>query len=517
MNARDVSGWKDAVLKPAMVCMLMFALCPQALAGKVYYVESDEPIRNPERGFYKLYAPISDGTKNINTIISESQMAADRDAGFSVIRHVWILPKTTRLDGKPMNLPTSLLREIEDDFAKARRVGIKIIPRFAYTYHFRLPTDQGKDTTTAEILHHIGGFSPTRGWTQLSRVFQENADVICVVEGAFFGRFGENWGSTSGNHQISPSNTTSRYNGNSVAIVNRLLNAVPASRMIAVRYPKTKWLPIFYPTTGYDPTGTLGGLSHPAATPGTAYNRSAASRIGYFNQGFMSRDFEWEEMSNADWDAYLKLDTQFVPMFGEPGGLPENPTDEDRAYGHSGEEMLRQAETYHWSMMNRYQWDALSDGTYAAWERQGALAELQKRLGYRFVLVNSDAPSSVSREASFDVDFRVKNVGFSRPFNPRYYELVFRDLITGVETRHKTYVDVRMSWPGPGETQGKRIRVPAFSLTTGTYSIHLNLPDSSVQLANSSVRGSYAIRFANEGLWDQSTGYNAMKQNIVVY
>jgi hypothetical protein len=52
------------------------------------------------------------------------------------------------------------------------------------------------------------------------------------------------------------------------------------------------------------------------------------------------------------------------------------------------------------------------------------------------------------------------------------------------------------------------LRLPA-TAPEGTYKLALWLPDSAVTLRNDSR---YAIRFANDDVWDEKTGYNILTE-----
>lgn len=54
------------------------------------------------------------------------------------------------------------------------------------------------------------------------------------------------------------------------------------------------------------------------------------------------------------------------------------------------------------------------------------------------------------------------------------------------------------------------IGIPA-NIPSGTYSLLLNLPDAYAGISN---RPEYAVRFANQQVWEASTGYNNLLVNI---
>ncbi len=123
------------------------------------------------------------------------------------------------------NAPISqdYLNKIQADFNAVRNAGIKIIPRFAYS-----DSDVAgqRDASKAQIISHIN---------QLQPLFQNNADVIASVQAGFIGSWGE-WYYTD-YFGIAP--TATDY-ANRKEVVNALLAALPASRMIHIRTPLLK-------------------------------------------------------------------------------------------------------------------------------------------------------------------------------------------------------------------------------------------------------------------------------------
>ena len=66
--------------------------------------------------------------------------------------------------------------------------------------------------------------------------------------------------------------------------------------------------------------------------------------------------------------------------------------------------------------------------------------------------------------------------------------------------------DVRAWAAGETQTLEGRVDLPS-GLAPGTYTLSLWLPDESAALAQ---RSEYAVRFANEGVWDAATARNVL-------
>ena len=131
-------------------------------------------------------------------------------------------------------------RRGQADFDQARAAGVKLIPRFAYTItaHQGACPESGDcppygDAPKAIVLQHIA---------QLAPLLQKNADVIACVQLGFIGTWGENYytdyfgdASSNGAGQLLDSNWRDR-----IDVLKAMLNALPADRMVQVRYPQFK-------------------------------------------------------------------------------------------------------------------------------------------------------------------------------------------------------------------------------------------------------------------------------------
>jgi len=69
------------------------------------------------------------------------------------------------------------------------------------------------------------------------------------------------------------------------------------------------------------------------------------------------------------------------------------------------------------------------------------------------------------------------------------------------------------TWLGPNEiTITESLALPA-NITTGNYKMYLSLPDDMPSLA---TKPEFAIRLANENVWESTTGYNNLNQTLSV-
>ena len=143
-------------------------------------------------------------------------------------------------------------------------------------------------------------------------------------------------------------------------------------------------------------------------TSAEAFNTSDRARTGYHNDAFRSTLYDWGTYSYGNRDVMEQ----------------ENPPEWDDCPG-----ALSDFACMHWSGMSMNQPD--SGPLYQQWRDQGCMGEIQRRLGYRFRLIDSNIPDKVKPAGTFSMSFRVVNDGWASPYNPRNLEVVLRNKNTG--------------------------------------------------------------------------------------
>ena len=80
---------------------------------------------------------------------------------------------------------------------------------------------------------------------------------------------------------------------------------------------------------------------------------------------------------------------------------------------------------------------------------KGVIAEMSKRLGYRYRLLDAVLPQEHTRGTTMTVKVRMTNEGFAGIYNSRKLELVIRNRSTGAVTRYNINPgeDVRLYLP----------------------------------------------------------------------
>jgi hypothetical protein len=408
-----------------------------APSHEVTFEPTDELLLNPERGFYASA-----------NLVDAPDLSDLRASGVTLV-HSYV-----RLDDyRTSDLPASLLEQVAAGFERAREAGVKVILRFAY--NFGPYPDSEPDAPKSWVLQHI---------QQLEPLLAANSDVIAVVQAGFIGAWGE-W-HTSTNGLTDPAARQE--------ILETLVDAVPASRAVQLRYPAYKKL-----------------LYGEPLTAATAFMDSYAARVGHHNDCFVSSDTDVGTYPEAEVDAYrdyVGADSVFVPMGGETCALSPPRSECPSA--------LLEMEKLHFTYINR----EFHEGVVQSW--QACLPEMQRRLGYRLSLVSANVPQAVKPGGSFTLRVELENSGFAAPINARPV-LVVLSGAEGELTALLADVDVRR-WLEGAELQA-RLRVPS-SAKTGPYRLALRLPDAALTLQ----QPEYCLRFANQGTWDETSCDNVL-------
>lgn len=410
------------------------------------YTYTDASILNPERGFFTPYE--LPGTPGFSPL---------RATGNTLV-HLNI-----RLDEwRETDIPQEVLDDLDSNFSDIRDAGIKAIIRFAYNQG-PYP-DSEPDASKSQILRHI---------EQLTPLLQKNADVIAWVEAGFIGAWGEWHTSTNG-----LDNLTDKQD-----ILTALVVSIP-NRYVQVRYPAN--IIEMYP----DPMD------------------AAEARVAHHNDCFLSSEtdvgtYERDGVNTIERDQkYLAELTRLTPMSGETCA-PFPPRSECT-------NAIHELELLHFSAIN----EAYHKGILRSWEEGGCLEEINNRMGYRLSLTSANFNEQVRPGGLLNLTVNITNSGFASLMNPRpLYVVLFpspfgRGKSEGQgegEEIVKLELDPRTWQPGNSSITVS-IRLPS-KMTKGDYNLALWLPDEAETLQLNPL---YAVQFANEGIWDETTGYNIL-------
>lgn len=429
----------------------------------VSYEESMEDFPNPERGFYK-YTEVSFSGGRMPSPLSAATLEGYRKSGKTLVFQYNYI---TDFIDRPIS--DEALSVIRQNMQVLRETGMKVVLRFAYKDGYA-EEDKPWDAPVDVVLSHV---------EQLKPVFQEYHDVIYVLQAGFVGSWGE-WYYTS-NFNFQPK--TSEDYGPRRQLLKALLEALPKDRQVAVRYPQAKIM-------------CMEMALADSISAATAFNGSDISRIAGHNDCFVSSSNDVGTYAASGDRELWATESNYASMGGETCAAYE--------YYCNCSSTLEELETYHWSYLN----SDYNVATHAVWREGDCYDEISRRLGYRIVLEGANFGDSFAAGEPFDIDMKLKNVGFASMINPRDLEFV---ICSESDPEEKyvigTDVDPRI-WKGGNTYRLQETIILPAGLKKGTeYRLCLNLPDPAETLHDNPL---FSIRLANEGVWDETTGYNVL-------
>ncbi len=460
-------------MKHILTSLCAMSLSIASFATTVNYTVDNTNFTNPERGFYEEVEQV---VTNSTTSNLEDYYFTDAEAaGRSLLMRLYYLDNY-----RTSALPDNFLTLFDADMATFRAKGAKCILRFAYTNKGYDNKSKNEDASPTIWQQHL---------SQLKSHLQENADVIYVVQAGFMGAWGEWYYSNQGVGSAIPQSVKTN-------LINQLLDAIPASRFVQVRTPKYK-------------TDYIGDAT--ALTATTAWKQDARSRIGHHNDAFCNGAENEGTYENVTADkAYIAQECLYVPNGGETN-IEEEHASNYTNYG-TGVKALAEMRLLHFSYLgydySQYatdQWRTEKDASGTSYY------DLMARyLGYRFELVQGTYPSEVGADRLLALKITLKNSGCAPLYNERHAYLVLK-------SSSKTYTvqlqsDPRTWVPDQTTTIQETVTLPS-DIENGSYSLYLYLPDAGNAIASNPK---FAVRCANTGVWDSSTGYNNLNATVQV-
>lgn len=472
-KALNMKKYKAVYLRISI--SLLFIVSQASLVGQTMnYTESINVIANPERGLQKYsrtssdYATIS-GANNLSTsTLNNWKNSSDK---VTVVYRYFLLDAFMNADINP-----TYLNNIQNDFNNVRAAGFKIIVRFSYS---NAQGTGAQQPVKSQILTHI---------SQLSPILNANKDVIFSHQAGFIGTWGE-WYYTNSTEFGTSGNITTVQWSNRKDIVDAMLAATPIEIPIQVRYAEIKT--IMY---GATPLTEL-----------TAYQNTANSRVGFFNDAFLN---DWGDqgtysvssqcenpIGTTDY-SYISNETKYLPMTGETNGLNSC----NNGFRTTGANALNELDLVNWTTINRDYYTPFWDQVI----NSGHYDDILKKIGYRFVL---NSATITSNNTNFDLTLNLSNVGFARPFKQRNVYLVIRDTTTNAIAKQLINTDIRTWENAVSITQNFNFQL------SGTFQLYLWIPDIEPLLE---TNPDYSVQFANIGTWESVTGYNNLLHTITL-
>ncbi len=452
--------------------LFVFLLYPFAilLATNISYTADNVSIfPNPERGFIdQLEKVVTASSPNVvKGHASYFTATGDRESQ----RLVLVLYYLNNFKSTA-TLPAAVLNGFDEDMAVLRQYGYKCILRYAYTSDNT--DDIAYDAPLSIVQSHIN---------QLKSHWQDNADVIYVVQAGFIGAWGE-WYYTSnfGNQQ-------STMNADRSALLTSLLSAVPSDRCIQLRTPLFK-------------TGYIGDTSPLTSSEG--FSGSARARLAHHNDAFLSNNGDLGTYTDtATQKAYIAQETLYVPLGGESCILSTSEAATNATYAKTTGEMSR----LHWTFCKA----SYSEIVTNKWRSEGTFDELNRRMGYRYQLVEGSFPDNVTAGENVAITLKIRNTGYAPLYNERPVYLILKNSSNTYKVRLQT--DPRRWLPNNALTEiSETVKIP-LETVEGTYNLYLYMPDAYSSIADNPR---YSIRFANADVWDETTGMNDLNASISI-
>lgn len=417
------------------------------------FTEDYSVFANPERGMYihKQFDTSAAQPLKPGELITQREIL-----GYSMVLTIYYLGEFI---DKPIN--DQMLNLIEQNMVTLRESGLKAIVRFAYSQSEDAATYDAPEDIT---LGHIA---------QLAPIIQRNIDVIAVFQAGFIGAWGEWWYSSYYGNASAPNYTKRKQ------IIDALLGIIPNDRMISMRTPshKTKILNITF---------------QDSLTRSEAYSGTEKARLAHHNDCFLADANDMGTYVSTQSRNYTASDSKYTCMGGE--------TCAPSSYAEC-QKAISAMEKYHWSYLNKdYNRVVLND-----WKQNGCFDEVQKRLGYRFVLKSVEHPTNFTQEDDYNIVIKFDNIGFAAPYNPYVLKLIFRNTDGQIVYEHLSQEDPRFWFGGESIQISEKFELP--QLPTGDYDVLLSLTDAQAKISG---RPTYSIRFANVDVWEAETGYNVL-------
>lgn len=473
--------------------MLLFTITTQAQTGFVGYNVDDSNFSNPERGLY--YPITSRPTGATGEYITLASVSGQGDLNAAISQKISLIQRIIRLDDfRLIPISQQYLANITSDLNELKLKGLKCILRFSYSDDNTANNPTYYEPTKAIILNHIVQIK-----NQLA-LLPQNEAVISSLEAGFIGKYGE-WFYSSNFTNLNSTNLPDRKE------IGLKIMEISPNRMVAFRTPYFQQI--------------VNGLCTDCARP-IPYDNSVSSRTAAHNDCFLSTindtgtyRLDPNGTTYENDKIFLEAKSKYTFTGGETCTVNEyNPPPYAYTYTNSTN-ALAQMSRFHFNNLNRVYNDTLINywKTLPYANSANFFEEVQKKLGYRFVLINSNVINNV-------LTINLKNEGFANVFNPRKVYLVLKNNTTNAVFQVElTGTDIRF-W-NAGSTTSITKNLVGMTSTTGaaitpaTYKMYLNLPDNSTFLSSLTDK-KYSIRFANLNIWDDTTGWNYLFRTTMI-
>lgn len=455
---------------------------PMSRATRTDYVEAVGEVQNPERGFYRTI-----DMNDVNSV-SVAQLGTWPPGmpGSDLVLFKYFLTdycNQTTLPGAHLDILDTILNEVRD-------LAMKVVLRVIYSNSDGSTNTCG--TTDAATLGIAEGHLD-----QMATKLSMHKDVIAVMEAGIFGAWGE-WNDSN----VPPSSGMWNDSNNRRAILDKLIQSLPADRSVVVRRPRFKR------------ELEVGMSPMPVAD---------SSRIGFHNDCVLANYDDSGSYDDPDnlapglpnydsgvdlvqnWRSYINYETVNVPMGGETCAVS--------AYSTCAQAQIIFKKMRFSYLNNEWHWLMAGGGVINEWESNACFEIIRQSLGYRLVVTQVQYTDQVPPGGKLELQVDIENKGWAPVYNPRPVKVILR----GPETHEITLQqalksDPRQWLPETTTTLYARLRIPATTME-GSYTVTLQLPDADAGTSGSALKMAapeYNIQFANTGLWNMVSGDNQL-------
>ena len=481
-----------------------FVLAPTTTKNFTEYTnDSTAVLLNPERGFYQR----KNQDTSVNGFKDLYQTTSSSTQEYTTLPHIYFELKPER-DNQTISAAT--IAEFNQTLANVRKAGLKAIIRFRY-----MPKRPENSSAVPPSEYDASKENMIRHIQQLAnQVVNPNKDVVAFMEAGFIGAWGEWHASVNKQGQDifgKSFEVTDTQKQNRAAVRDALFTHVDPEIFILFRYPmdiKDNWFPT-------------------ALTDAQAFSKTPQARAGHHNDCFLhsfndGMTYPWNREPESatyialreQYFAYFDQIGKHVPIGGEScgDGVPEiyrcDATDPNRG-------PIKDMSRMRWTFLNNAYYPAVID----SWKSSsgGACYEnIEKSLGYRFVLTTANLPSAIKPGGRFNFKFTVTNKGWASMYKPRPVYIVLTNGSQWYELEYPvSVVDPRKWNAGMTVFFDSIVEIPA-SIPEGNYDLAIWMPDSDPKLRSTQHTdhpARYAVRFANKDMWNVADWSNSKGLN----
>lgn len=426
------------------------------------FTESARELRNPNRGFYRLYIfPITDEKQDYPQLVTELYQE-DAETRLMLIQ---ICLKSYRQGA----ISKEGLANIEALFDALDVLDKQLIVRF--TYDSEGENERYEPERLDIILVHM---------EQLSYILHEYSGKIFTLQGLFIG----NWGEMNGT-RYSSSEDLRRLAG-------KLARVTDQSTYLAVRSP-AQWRSIMQSQSANGSGGAL------------------ASRLGLFNDGMLGNESDYgtyktgKEMGDPQFPR-LRRDAELKFQDGLCSEVPNGGEVINDNFYNDLSRAIRDFEMMHVTYLNKTYDQAVLDkwaGTVVTqdgcFQGMDGLTYIERHLGYRLTIVDAGLRYQ-SSEDMLTAEVTLKNVGFAPMYKPAKIRMILYDEKNDAVLIYPIDQELRALSGGSKKEDALTLSVDISlrELSEREYTVYFSVVDletgERILLANEEDEGSYGYQ-----------------------